>query len=196
MVVSNYGNSRIGTQAISVFRNTSARGSISSSSFAAKTDKVVTGNPRYVAVGDMDGDDKPDVVVASLSTNAILVIKNSPLNAGGSGRHSAGAVVKEDNKETKQIVCNELKCELAVMPNPNNGVFAIKGNVGTADNEKVTVEITDMLGRSVYNQKVVAHHGNFSQQIALNRGTVASGIYILNLQASAASKSFRMVIGE
>ena len=195
MVVSNYGNSRAGTQAVSVFRNTSARGAINSSSFAAKIDKAVCGNPRYVAVGDMDGDDKPDMVVASLSTNAILVIKNSPLT-GASGRHSAGAIVKEDNKENKKIVCSELKCELAVMPNPNSGVFAIKGNVGTADNEKVTVQITDMLGRSVYNEKVVAHNGSFNQQIDLNRGAVASGIYILNLQANAASKSFRMVIGD
>ena len=62
---------------ISVFRNTSATGTIDASSFAAKVDFTAGTQPREVAVGDIDGDAQPDIVVGNASTNNISVFRNT-----------------------------------------------------------------------------------------------------------------------
>ena len=49
---------------ISVYKNTTTTGTINSSSFAAKQDFTAKQQPYYVLVQDMDGDGKPDVIVA------------------------------------------------------------------------------------------------------------------------------------
>ena len=71
LVVSNYGNNTV-----SVFRNTSIKGSINSGSFATSIDFTTGTNPSSVAIGDIDGDGKPDLVVANYSTNNISVFHN------------------------------------------------------------------------------------------------------------------------
>ena len=60
---------------ISVLRNTSTSGSISASSFAAKVDFATGTFTAYVAIGDMDGDGKPDLVV--VNNNNLSVLRNT-----------------------------------------------------------------------------------------------------------------------
>ena len=62
---------------ISVFRNTSTSGSISASSFAAKVDFATGTFPTSVAIGDVDGDGKPDLVVSSAGSSNISVLRNT-----------------------------------------------------------------------------------------------------------------------
>src|SRR5262249_13161215 len=62
---------------ISVFRNISPSGSISASSFAAKVDFAAGTNPNIVAIGDVDGDGKPDLVVPNRSSDNISVLRNT-----------------------------------------------------------------------------------------------------------------------
>jgi hypothetical protein len=76
LVVANSAASPASTT-ISVLRNTSTSGSISASSFAAKVDFTVGTAPRYVAIGDADGDGKPDLVVANINSNNISVLRNT-----------------------------------------------------------------------------------------------------------------------
>ncbi|MEN0057023.1 MAG: FG-GAP-like repeat-containing protein, partial [Mucilaginibacter sp.] len=53
---------------ISIYRNTSTSGSINSSSFAAKVDYTLSaGAATAVAIADLNGDGKPDIVVTSAS---------------------------------------------------------------------------------------------------------------------------------
>lgn len=72
-------NAAGGTNTVSVFRNTSTTGVINGTSFAAKVDFAVGPTPRSVAFGDIDGDGKPDMVVAnSDATNTtISVLRNT-----------------------------------------------------------------------------------------------------------------------
>jgi hypothetical protein len=64
-----------------VFRNTGSSGTIS---FAAKVDKSTGTAPRSVAIGDMDGDGKPDLAVVNSSANSVSVLRNT----GSSGNIS------------------------------------------------------------------------------------------------------------
>jgi len=76
LVVANNATSPASTT-ISVLRNTSTSGTINASSFAAKVDFTAGTAPRYVAIGDVDGDGKPDLVVANLNSANISVLRNT-----------------------------------------------------------------------------------------------------------------------
>lgn len=71
LVVSNLVSSNV-----TVLKNTSSNGMIS---FSEKKDLFVTG-PIGVALGDLSGDGKPDLVVASYSTGKIVVYPNNSVN--------------------------------------------------------------------------------------------------------------------
>ncbi|WP_447637860.1 BspA family leucine-rich repeat surface protein [Flavobacterium microcysteis] len=68
---------------VSVLRNT---GSIGSLSFAGEVDYIVgTENPRdskpySITLGDLDGDAKPELVVANFGTNTIVILHNTSSN--------------------------------------------------------------------------------------------------------------------
>jgi hypothetical protein len=64
-------------QAVSVFRNTSTPGSITTSSFAAHVDFAGGGWVNTVAIGDLDGDGKPDVAAGTQSSSHLSLFKNT-----------------------------------------------------------------------------------------------------------------------
>ncbi len=72
LVVANFNSNTI-----SVLRNTSTLGSISASSFAAKVDFATGGSPSSVAIRDLDGDGKPDLVITNYSSFTISVFHNT-----------------------------------------------------------------------------------------------------------------------
>jgi hypothetical protein len=73
-----------GSNTVSVFRNTSSSGSITSSSFAIKVDFATGSNPCLVAIGDLDGDGKPDLAVTNWGGNTVSVFRNLNTGPGGS----------------------------------------------------------------------------------------------------------------
>ena len=66
-----------GSNNISILRNTTTIGAINSSSFAAKVDIATAGHPWFVAIGDLNGDGKPDVAVANSNGNNISIFRNT-----------------------------------------------------------------------------------------------------------------------
>ncbi len=62
---------------LSVFRNTSAPGSISASSFAPRVDFTTGSEPGSIVIGDVDGDGKPDIIVVTPNNNTVSVLRNT-----------------------------------------------------------------------------------------------------------------------
>jgi uncharacterized protein YjdB len=68
LVVANYLSNTV-----SVFRNNSFSGSIS---FAARVDFIVGPGPRSVAIGDMDGDGRPDLAICGEGPDVVYTLRN------------------------------------------------------------------------------------------------------------------------
>ncbi len=77
----------VGSNTVSLFRNTSSSGSITAGSFAPKVDFATGVGPESVAIGDLDGDGKPDLAVANASSNSVSVLRNT----SNSGSITAGS---------------------------------------------------------------------------------------------------------
>jgi glycine rich protein/type IX secretion system substrate protein/Ig-like domain-containing protein len=86
-----------------------------------------------------------------------------------------------------------LLSDVRVVPNPNKGLFTIKGNVGSADDQQVSLEITNMLGQVVYKNTITAYSGNINEQIKLNN-SLANGMYILNVRSGTENSAFHFVM--
>ncbi len=69
-----------GSNNVSVLRNTSTSGSITSGSFAVKVDFATGTNPYSVSIGDLDGDGKPDLAVANYGSNTVSVLRNTSIS--------------------------------------------------------------------------------------------------------------------
>jgi hypothetical protein len=80
-----------------------------------------------------------------------------------------------------------------VLPNPNSGSFTVKGGLGTGTDEEVTIEITDMLGQSVYTEKIMAQNGKVNERIILGQ-TIANGMYLLNVRTGEGNNVFHIVV--
>jgi FG-GAP-like repeat/IPT/TIG domain/Immunoglobulin I-set domain/FG-GAP repeat len=61
---------------VSVFQNFSTPGNITTNSFGTRVDLPVAGVPFTVAVADLDGDGKPDIIVSDQASNMVSVLKN------------------------------------------------------------------------------------------------------------------------
>ena len=88
---------------------------------------------------------------------------------------------------------NAANSDINVLPNPNKGEFNIKGSLGTNNDEEVSLEITDLIGQSVYKNKVLAKGGNIDTHVTL-RNTLANGMYILTVRSETATNVFHIVV--
>ena len=69
---------------LSVLRNTSTVGIINASS-CPKVDFATGTGPLSVAIGDVDGDSKPDIVVTNYNSNTISVLRNTSISGSING---------------------------------------------------------------------------------------------------------------
>ncbi|MBA3649348.1 MAG: PQQ-dependent sugar dehydrogenase [Chitinophagales bacterium] len=79
---------------------------------------------------------------------------------------------------------------LQLYPNPNNGMFTLDWN--SNQNEKCTLIITNVLGQTVFSQKLNAHQGWNRWQI--EPGTLSSGNFILQMNSSRGLTSQKLIV--
>jgi ligand-binding sensor domain-containing protein len=111
---------------ISVYRNTSTSGSITTANFSSKVDFTTGANPRSVALGDLDGDGKADMAVANYSDNTLSVFRNTCTSGSITTTSFASKVDFTTGSSPVSIAKSDFdadgKADLAVANNTSNTV--------------------------------------------------------------------------
>lgn len=79
-----------------------------------------------------------------------------------------------------------------VFPNPNKGVFTVKGVITSAADE-LALSVTNMLGQTVYTHSIPVRNGTVDTQLSLD-GQLARGVYMLTLRDGDGSRVVRLVV--
>jgi hypothetical protein len=83
---------------------------------------------------------------------------------------------------------------IALVPNPNKGIFSVKGTLGSTEDAALTIEVMNMLGQVIYKNNATAQGGHINEQIALGNN-LPQGNYILNLRTTNGGNNvFRFVV--
>lgn len=82
--------------------------------------------------------------------------------------------------------------ELAIYPNPSNGVFTI--SVSNVDDKKAELSIMNVIGNEVYRETLTSSGNHFSKTLDLNKPSIAKGLYYVKLESENFSVVRRIVI--
>ncbi len=115
---------------VSVYKNISTLGSLTSSSFASKVDFVTGAKPYFVTIQDLDGDGKPELIVTNNDADKVSIYKNNT-TAGVINNSSFAAKVDfstGENPWNATIADFDLdgKPDLAVVNDVGNTVSILK----------------------------------------------------------------------
>ncbi len=83
--------------------------------------------------------------------------------------------------------------DAALVPNPNNGEFTIKGICATNNYSELSMEITNMLGQTVYSANLPVQNRKINQHLFL-KNILSDGVYLLRLHSVTANKVLQIVI--
>ncbi len=129
LVVANVGN-----DSVSVLLNTTLPGA-TTASFSAKTDFITGTNARAVAVADLNGDGKPDLVVANLSSNTVSVLLNTTLPGATTASFSAKTDFTTGTKPNSVVVADlngDGKPDIVVTNSGSNTVSVLINSTTTS----------------------------------------------------------------
>ncbi|MGD0338143.1 MAG: FG-GAP-like repeat-containing protein [Bacteroidota bacterium] len=168
IVVTNFGGNTV-----SVLRNTSTSGSVS---LASKVDYTTGNSPIDIAITDINGDGKPDLVTANYGSNIISLLRNT-----------VGTVGVESDGQT-------LPTHFSLMqnyPNPFNPTTTI--NYQLPSRSHVTLKVFDILGRDV--ATLVAEEKAPGRYTATwNAADLAGGVYFYKMSAGSFSETKKLIL--
>ena len=85
--------------------------------------------------------------------------------------------------------------KFSIVPNPNNGVFMLTGNImsSSANSSSLKIQIIDVLGKVIYSDDATFVNGVFNKKISLNNNIV-SGIYLIQLKNDELNQVIRFTV--
>ncbi|MGD0037788.1 MAG: FG-GAP-like repeat-containing protein, partial [Bacteroidota bacterium] len=200
IITANYGNSTI-----SVFRNTCT---IANVSFAAKLDFTTGTNPYSVAIGDVDGDGKPDLVVANFNSSTVSVFRNTSTIGSvsfaakvdfptGPGAYSVAIGDVDGDGKPDLIVANYSSSTVSIFRNTStigSVSFAAKVDFPTML-YPYNVAIGDVDGDGKPDL-VVANSGSSTVSVLRNTGTIGSVSFADRMDFTTGSTPYSVAIGD
>ena len=171
---------------ISVLRNASTAGTVS---LVSKSDFATGNSPKGEAIDDLDGDGKPDVVVANWNSNTVSVLRNTSTtgNLGfaakvdlPTGSYPSNVAISDVDGDGKPdiVVSNYSSNTVSVYRNTStvgNLSFAAKVDYATGSSpEGVVLWDVDGDGKP---DIIVANSGSATVSVLLNTSTVGSISY-------------------
>ena len=118
----------------------------------------------------------------------VKVTNNTPC-----GEYSSADDVRINVTTVGVAAVRTTEFDVRLMPNPTSGAFFIKGSVAGLINGEVTIEVTDMLGQSVYSGSAQVRSGSIDQRVQLD-GSLANGMYMVTLRTEGTSKVFHLMV--
>ncbi len=143
-------------------------------------------NTAIATVGSSTG------VVSGVSLGTIVI--SYTLSTGCAAGHTV-AVTPTGHRDApgeNTITTTSTRSDVFVMPNPNKGIFTVKGNLSTTADAQVYLQVTDMVGRVIYTNVINVHGGVIDQEIDL--GNITNGMYLLNVHSDEANDVFHIVV--
>ena len=181
------------SNSVSVFRNTATSGTIDASSFAAKVDYTTGDNATHVAVGDLDGDNKPEMAVLNINANTVSVFRNTStsgtINAGSfaakvdfiiTGTSSRMVAIGDLNGDGKPelVASNSASNSLSVLPNTSTS--------GTIDANSFAAKVDFTTGTSPLGLAVGDLDGDDKPELISTNSTANTISILRNLNLTTA----------
>jgi len=118
----------------------------------------------------------------------------TPSTPGGTALLTCCAMVNhlKPGHSTSTTTNAENKMSLMLMPNPNNGAFTISGNVSKGTAKQATIEVLDLIGKTILTETVNIDNGVIFKDVKI--GNIAPGEYLVRVTNSDGSQVIRFTV--
>ncbi len=196
---------------VSVFRNTATSGSIVAYSFATPVNFSVNSSNYSVAIGDIDGDGRPDLIAANYGDSTVSVLRNTGLLMNA---NLSNLTISAGTGSIKYTYTNTAGCINSRTMSGNGYTCAARG-VNTVDGQQSTVDcftiysnpakgsvnlnvetligkgsivITDLYGKTVKTQNLSMGTNT------VNIANLSKGFYLVSMITSEGKTTKKLVV--
>lgn len=99
----------------------------------------------------------------------------------------------DDNASLSAASWKTERAGLTLVPNPNNGVFTVKGKLDHSTVKEAYVVISNMLGQKLYDATVPVNNGVIDAEVSV-AGKLPQAVYLVKVIAEKEEQVFRLLI--